>query len=172
MLSLSQTTGYAVLALSCLRQCGCDLVLAKDIAECTGIPLPYLLKLLHAMGKADLVIAKRGYRGGFALARPAEEISLMDVAEAVDGQAWLPKCLLGLDDCSDKRQCPTHDFWKIHRQKIEAELRQTTVKDVADFEAQQAKRRLGQCCAPSTGQVAAKAVATGKSTRVGQTSKH
>lgn len=171
MLSLSQTTGYAILALSCLKQCGCDLVQAKDIAECTGIPLPYLLKLLHAMGKADLVIAKRGYRGGFALARPAEQISLMDVAEAVDGQAWLPKCLLGLEDCSDQRQCPTHNFWKTQRQKIEAELRQTTVKDVAEFEAQQAKRRLGQCCAPTAGHVAVKAVAGRRSTRVGPTSK-
>ncbi len=170
MLSLSQTTGYAVLALSCLQQCGCDLVLAKDIADCTGIPLPYLLKLLHAMGKAGMVIAKRGYRGGFALARPAEKISLMDVAEAVDGKAWMPKCLLGLDECSDERQCPTHHFWKIQRQQIEAKLRQTTIQDVAEHEARQARRRLGQCRAPSAGQGTAKTVAGRRTARVGPTS--
>ncbi|MEX0776113.1 MAG: Rrf2 family transcriptional regulator [Phycisphaeraceae bacterium] len=147
MLSLSHTTGYAVLALSCLRQCGSKLMLARDIAQCTGIPLPYLLKLMLAMGKAELVVAKRGYRGGFALARPAETISLLDVAEAVEGQAWLPRCLLGLDECSDKRGCPTHDFWKVERLKIEAKLHKTTLKDVAEFEARQVQRRLGQCCA-------------------------
>lgn len=172
MLSLSLTTGYAVLALSCLRQCDRELVLAKDIAKCTGIPLPYLLKLLHAMRKAGLVTAKRGYRGGFALTRPAERISLLEVAEAVDGQKWLPRCLLGLDDCSDKRQCPTHDFWKIQRRKIEAKLRQTTVRDVAEHEARQASRRLGRCCAPGAGHVATKAGARRRSTNVGQTSRH
>ncbi len=145
MLSLSQTTGYAILALSCLRQSSGSLVLAKDVAQCTGITLPYLLKLLHAMGKAGLVVAKRGYRGGFALARPAEEISLLDVAEAVEGKAWLPNCLLGLDNCSGERQCPAHEFWEAERQRIRTKLRQISVRDVADHESKQAKRRLGQC---------------------------
>jgi Rrf2 family iron-sulfur cluster assembly transcriptional regulator len=161
VLSLSQTTGYAILALSCLRQSGGELVLAKDIAACTGIPLPYLLKLLHAMGKAGLVTAKRGYRGGFALARPADGITLRDVAQEVDGRAWLPVCLLGLEECSDQRGCPTHDFWKAQRLVIEAELQQTTVKDVADFEARR-QNRLGRCGAPGV-----KVARRGRSARTG-----
>ena len=143
MLGLSQTTGYAVLALSCLRQRGSERMLAKDISECTGIPLPYLLKLMHAMGKADLVIAKRGYQGGFALARPAEKITLMDVAEAVDGKVWLHKCLLGLEDCSDQRACPMHEFWKVERVRIADKLKQLTVRDIAEFEAQRGNRLAG-----------------------------
>ena len=115
MLALSQTTGYAVLALSCLDGCGDRWVLAKNISECTGISLPYLSKMLHALTGSGVIVAKRGYRGGFQLAQPADQITLLEVVEAVEGQAWMPRCLLGLDECSDQRACPTHEFWKKQR---------------------------------------------------------
>jgi len=140
MLALSQTTGYAILALSCLGDCEGRWVLAKDIAGCTGIPLPYLSKLLHALTGSGLIVAKRGYRGGFQIARPAERISLLDVAEAVEGRKWLPVCLLGLAECSDERACPTHEFWKKERGRIEKELSRLTLHDVAEFERQRGIR--------------------------------
>jgi Rrf2 family protein len=86
MLSLSQTSGHAILALSCLCETAGRFVLAKDIAACTGVSLPYLSKVLDAMRRTGLIEGKRGYRGGFGLARPAAEISRLHVAEAVDGQ--------------------------------------------------------------------------------------
>jgi Rrf2 family transcriptional regulator, iron-sulfur cluster assembly transcription factor len=133
MLSLSQTTGYAILALGFLHECGGRQVLAKDITQCTGIPLPYLSKILHNLSRAGLVVGKRGYRGGFTLSRTAAEISLYDVAEAVEGRDWLPTCMLGLADCSAKPVCPTHAFWKDERAKIEAELRRMTLTDVSCY---------------------------------------
>ena len=148
MLALSQTTGYAILALSCLDGCRDRWVLAKDISQCTGITLPYLSKLLNALTSSGLVNAKRGYRGGFQLARSADRITLMDVAEAVEGSDWLPKCLLGLEECSDARACPTHAFWKTERSRIEEELRSQTLRHVAEFERQRGAR-LGSCGCPS-----------------------
>jgi len=143
MLALSQTTGYAILALSCLDGCHDRWVLAKDIAACTGIPLPYLSKLLHALTGSGLVVAKRGYRGGFRLSRPSKLISLYEVAEAVEGRGWLPQCLLGIDACSDKRACPTHAFWKKQRKKIADMLRRLTLLDVAEFERRRGVRLSG-----------------------------
>ncbi len=147
MLALSQTTGYAILALSCLSGCGDQWVMAKDMARCTGISLPYLSKVLHALGNSGLIEAKRGYRGGFRLARPADQITLLDIAEAVEGEAWKPRCLLGLEECSDARACPTHAFWTKQRAAIEAELRRQTLKKVAEFERRR-HTRLNQCCLP------------------------
>ncbi|MEX2214179.1 MAG: Rrf2 family transcriptional regulator [Phycisphaeraceae bacterium] len=136
MLSLSQTTGYAIRALTCLRFGeSAALVMAKDIAEATGIPLPYLSKLMHALGQAGLITTKRGYRGGFALARPAEAISLMDITEAIEGPNDNASCLLGLETCSDERACPLHRFWKQERQRIEKAMCQMTLREVAKFEA-------------------------------------
>ncbi len=129
MLSLSQTTGYAVLALSCLEQSGRP-VFAKDIAACTGIPSAYLSKILHSLTRSNLVISKRGFRGGFLLSRSAGAISVMDVAEAIEGPDCLPRCLLGLKDCEQERACPTHDFWARERQRIECELRRVRLSDV------------------------------------------
>ncbi len=133
MLSLSQTTGYAILALGFLQECGGRLVLAKDITSATGIPLPYLSKILNALTRTGLIVGKRGYQGGYALSRSADEISLFDVAEAVEGPDWLPRCMLGLTDCSAVPLCPTHAFWKVERAKIDKELRHMTLTDVSCF---------------------------------------
>ena len=65
MLSLSQTTGYAVLAMGCIGSWKGDWVRSEAIHECTGVPKPYLRKLLYALGQAGLLETKRGYEGGF-----------------------------------------------------------------------------------------------------------
>ncbi|MHC4128187.1 MAG: RrF2 family transcriptional regulator [Planctomycetota bacterium] len=134
MLSLSQTTGYAILALSCLVEDEDRWVLSKDIAAATHIPGPYLSRVLHALGRSGLIRAKRGYRGGFALTRPASRISLLDVVEAVEGRQWRAPCLLGLTDCAQIRGCPTHAFWKRELARIERELRRTTLARVGAFQ--------------------------------------
>lgn len=150
VLALSQTTGYAILALSCLEGCRDRWVLAKTIAECTGVPLPYLSKTLHALTGSGLVLAKRGYRGGFQLGRPADQITLLEVAEAVEGRKWLPVCLLGLEECSDQRGCPTHAFWTKKRARIEKELKRLTLRDVAEFERKRGTRLAGCGCESRT----------------------
>ncbi len=146
MLSLSQTTGYAILALGFMHECGGRLVLAKDITSSTGIPLPYLSKILNALTRTGLIVGKRGYQGGFALSRPADKISLFDVAEAVEGPDWLPSCMLGLADCSAKPLCPTHNFWKVQRAKIEKELRRMTLTDVSCFVHKKFFSNVDGCC--------------------------
>lgn len=132
MLSLSQTAGYGILALSCLDRE--RWMLARELAVRTGVPKPYLSKILHALARAQLIRAKRGYLGGFMLARPAEDITLLDIVDAVDGTAWAGRCLLGLAACSDERACPMHEFWKAERARIRERLARTSLRDVAQFE--------------------------------------
>lgn len=133
MICHSQTTGYAVLALACIGSCGGVWVKTEDIHKCTGVPKPYLRKLLHALGKAGLINTKRGYKGGFVLARPPREISLLDVAQAVDSREPGSNCLMGLVGCSDANPCPVRRFWRHERKKIEAELTRTTLAEAAKF---------------------------------------
>lgn len=134
MLPLSQTAGYAVLALSCLEDPGGAHALVQDVAARTGIPRAYLSKLMNSLTHKGIVKAKRGHRGGVILAHPAHEISLDVIAEAVDGDAWRRHCLLGLQSCTDDRGCPTHTFWKEERERIHAHLKQNTLADIARFE--------------------------------------
>lgn len=134
MLWLSQTAGYAILALSCLDDSGARWTLAKQIAARTRVPHPYLSKILHALAKGRLIRAKRGYQGGFMLARSARKLTVLDVVLAVDGDQWLGSCLLGFEACSDKRSCPAHAFWKPERARIRAYLAQLSLLDVAAFQ--------------------------------------
>lgn len=136
MLALSRTTGYAILALARLAGPGGAWTLTKDIASSAGIPKAYLSTILHALARSGLVKAKRGYRGGFVLAKPAKRIRVLQVVEAVEGRAWREGCLLGLSECSDERACPSHSFWKVQRDQIEKFLRSLTLDQVAEFENQ------------------------------------
>ena len=64
----------------------------RDLAELQGIPYDYLAKLFTKLSRAGLVVATEGARGGFTLARPAADISFLDVIEAIDGDKQLFEC--------------------------------------------------------------------------------
>jgi Rrf2 family transcriptional regulator, iron-sulfur cluster assembly transcription factor len=147
MLSLNQTTGYAILALGMLEGPGGKPVLVRAIAEAARIPKPYLSKMINALAAKGLVETKRGYRGGVTLARPAHKITLMDIAQAVEGSRWSMPCLLGLTECSDERACPLHAFWVRTVERINRELGKITLARASQF----------QCCLANSPAAPAKA---------------
>jgi Rrf2 family protein len=61
------------------------LVKCEELARAQGIPLEFLENILREMRVAGLVIAQRGIDGGYALARPAAEITVAEVLDAVEG---------------------------------------------------------------------------------------
>ncbi len=134
MLPLSQSSGYAVLAMSCLQDPGGKPTLVVDVAARTGFPRPYLSKMIHKLAKVGLVMAKRGNKGGVVLALAAKEITLDLIAEAVDGSEWRNQCLLGFKDCSDERACPSHTFWKAERDHIHRCLKDISLEEIRTFE--------------------------------------
>lgn len=142
MLCLSQSVGYAIQALTCFPDDGKSR-LVREVAEEAKVPAAYLAKLVKRLADAKIVISRRGIKGGTWLSRPAKEITLMQISEAIDGKKWLGKCLMGLKECADERACPTHEFWKVARAQIEAKLNETTLADVMAFE----KNRLGELLA-------------------------
>jgi Rrf2 family protein len=132
LLELSTTAGYALLALGYLERARDRWVLANEIAEHTNVAPPYLSRILHMLAKAGLVKAKRGYRGGFCLARQSTEIAVLDIVSAVEHQPRVQRCLLGLVECSDHTACPVHLMWKTARSQIEASLACLTLDQVAN----------------------------------------
>ena len=134
MLALSRTAGHAILALSCLEEAADRWVVARDIVGRVNVPGPYIAKVLHALAKAGVIHAKRGYCGGFMLARPSDQVSIAEIVDAVEGANWLGGCMLGWAVCTDDRACSLHTFCKAERAKIRARLEKLTLKDVAEFE--------------------------------------
>jgi Rrf2 family protein len=109
---LSQTAEYALRAMAWLALESPKVpVRAKDLAESTGIPLPYLSKILRRLVVAELLDSQKGQGGGFALARPPREISFEAVLTAIDAYPEQGRCAFGLGDCGDLNPCPLHDSW-------------------------------------------------------------
>ena len=85
-MKISRSTGYALVAVGYIAQNYKEgAVLAARVSKAYTIPLEYLLKILQQLVKANVLTSKRGPRGGFYLAREAEEITLLEIIEAVDG---------------------------------------------------------------------------------------
>lgn len=157
MLGLSQGVGYAVKAMGCLSEGG-DSHFVRDVAECAQVPPSYLTKVFKKLVDADILTSKRGWAGGTRLARAPESITLLEIVEAIDGKDWNCGCLLGQDFCSDDRACPTHAFWKVERQKIAANLRETTLAACIEFERR--RGTLGTCCPNPVGPAASLSTST------------
>jgi Rrf2 family transcriptional regulator, iron-sulfur cluster assembly transcription factor len=136
MLSLSQTTGYAIQALGCINGLLAPARQIGVIAKCSGVPRPYLAKIIGALSRKGLVATKRGFRGGISLTRPARDISLLEIVEAVEGEQWLGNCMLGFTDCAHHFVCPTQVFWERIRGEITAMLRQTSLADLLTARAE------------------------------------
>ena len=98
---LSHLADYAVVLMTAAarRPAGARLS-ATALAEETGVPLPTAQKLMGQLAGAGLLDSARGPSGGFALARPASDISLADIVEAVEGPIAMTMCS-GSDDVSD-----------------------------------------------------------------------
>jgi Rrf2 family protein len=73
-------------------------VTTQRVAAATRVPVGYLSKVLQALGKVGLVEAQRGLRGGYVLARPVDELTVLDVINSVDPPQRLHSCPLGLEN--------------------------------------------------------------------------
>ena len=133
MLGFSRTFGYLLKALSLVPDPEGIPVRVSEIARSTGIPRPYLAKLVHMLGKAGTLQTIRGRRGGIRLNRPASEITLRELLELIEGSDVFGRCLLGLTSCDDTEACPSHDLWKTMRETIAQRLETVTLYDVRTY---------------------------------------
>lgn len=133
MMSLSNTTGHAIRALTYLAECANPPMSIKTVAECSDVPQAYLAKIVKKLNDYGIIDSKRGSSGGIWLARPAKLISLLEVCEAVEGEEFLAPCLLGPDYCNALRACPTHAFWTKNKELIRKELDRIKLSDVLQF---------------------------------------
>ncbi len=128
---LSAQADYAVRAVFELARHEPGAVLhTGDIAAAQRIPGARLAKVIHDLARADLVRTQRGPQGGVTLARPAGEISVRDVYEAVEGPILLCRCRQRVEPCTDDG-CDTHDFWYSVETLLTEELQTTTFAALA-----------------------------------------
>lgn len=128
---LSRTAEYALRAvLLVAREPGGSPVGAARLAEALDIPRNYLSKTLHQLGRSGILTSSRGKAGGFQLARPAEEVTLIEIVTPFDNLPSKRYCLLGRTVCNDQTPCAAHARWKGVAERIGEFFRETTVADL------------------------------------------
>lgn len=111
-LQLTRGAEYAVRAMTYLaRFPEGNVASLHEIGEAQDIPESFLAKILQSLVRAGLTVSQRGAHGGFALARPAAEITMQQVIEAVDGPISVNRCVLSPEDCARSASCTGHVAW-------------------------------------------------------------
>lgn len=112
MLGIGRQTDYAariVLHLASLPFSA--QVTADEIADKRLLPAPFIRRIIGRLAAAGVVRTTRGARGGVTLARPAAEISLLDVVTAMEGGVRLNACVDSPTACPLAAQCPVQKAW-------------------------------------------------------------
>lgn len=131
-MELTRKGEYAIrgiLYLACQPQG--KVVLISEIAESAEVPKSFLSKIFQSFAKTGMVSSYRGTGGGFVLARPASQITLREVVEAVEGPIIPNRCLMGKGTCLRDETCSVHPVWRRVQNEVVAILDGITLEELA-----------------------------------------
>lgn len=118
MLKLTKKADYGLIALRHLTMTAASprtSASAKDIADAYGMPLPLLSKILQKLARGGLLTSEQGTNGGYRLARPAQDISALEVIRTIDGPIILTQCFTEHTGCDQSALCPVREpLRKVH----------------------------------------------------------
>jgi Rrf2 family protein len=104
---------------------------SREIAEDMDIPARYLPQILANLVVHGILSAEAGPTGGYLLARPATDITLLDVVEASEGPIRIDRCVLRGGPCDWDMSCPVHIPWTLALDALTNELASTTFGELA-----------------------------------------
>ena len=126
---LPEACEYALRAVIWLAQRPGQPQKVRQIAEATHSAPGYLVKVLQALARAEILSAQRGSHGGFTLIRDPAGLSALEVIDAIDPIERIRRCPLGLEAHADCL-CPMHQRIDDALATIEASFRDSTIQDL------------------------------------------
>jgi len=105
--------------------------MVDEISQAKSIPRSFLAKIMQKLTKAGIVNSFRGVKGGFRLARKPEQVSLLDVIEAIEGPTAMSRCAIEASACNLSAACAVHPVWVNLRNMVEDYLRRTDFKTLS-----------------------------------------
>jgi len=131
MLRITRLTDYATVVLSVLASRAGEVLSAAELAELAGLEPPTVSKLLKSLAQAELVEGFRGVHGGYRLARAAQDISLFDIIEAMEGPLAMTECSLDDGHCGIVHHCGARANWRRVNDVVGDALRAVNLADMA-----------------------------------------
>jgi FeS assembly SUF system regulator len=105
---------------------------APELAAATALPVPTVAKILKMLAQDGVLESHRGIKGGYALGRPAGDITVADIVAALDGPIALTECMSAeAGICEIEALCPTRVNWRTINDAVTDALRRVTVADMA-----------------------------------------
>jgi len=127
MLRVTRLTDYATVVLTVLASEPDAVLSAAGLAERAGLEAPTVAKLLKPLAQAGLVEGFRGVNGGYRLARPAGDISLIEIVEAMEGPLGMTECSIHAGTCGIEDHCGVRANWRRINDVVADALRGVTL---------------------------------------------
>lgn len=134
-MQLTRQGEYAIRTVYALAAREGQVMTQREIARLQDIPEAFLAKIAQALSRAGIVVNMRGAQGGMALARPAREITLRDVVEAVEGPVTLNECLKAPGSCARQQTCSVHPVWVRAQRAMLRELERVSFAQLVQGES-------------------------------------
>lgn len=135
MLRMSKLTDYGTVVMTYLARQPERLRSAHEIAAGTRVAVPTVSKILKALARERLVVSHRGAKGGYALARPPEAISMAQIIAAMEGPIGLTECSSVPGLCAHESCCSIRPNWQRINQGIRGVLDGVTLAEMAETAA-------------------------------------
>lgn len=135
MLKMSRLTDYGTGVLAYLAGAGARPHSTNEVAEATGLPAATASKILKLLTRAGLVSSHRGAQGGYALARPAAEITAAEVIDALEGPVALTECSIEDRSCELEASCLVGNAWQRINVAIRRALSEISLAELASMQA-------------------------------------
>jgi Rrf2 family iron-sulfur cluster assembly transcriptional regulator len=133
-LQLTRRGDYAVRAMLALAEAGDRQLSAATIGALMLIPATFVPQVMADLSRTGMARASLGRAGGYRLARPADQISLLEVIEAIEGEGRHRTCVLRGGPCDALGQCRVHDTFSQARGAMRSVLAGTSLHDLARHE--------------------------------------
>lgn len=130
MLRVTRLTDYATVILGYMAQAPERVCSAKSMSQELAIGSATVSKILKILSAHHIVVSTRGAEGGYKLAKPAEQLSITNIIEAIEGPLAITECALTTHQCGQAKSCGVQNPWQKINQIIRFALSGVTLADM------------------------------------------
>ena len=133
MIKMSKETDYGVILLAHFASGDRPLRRsARQVASETQLSLPMVSKVLKILARQGLLISRRGVKGGYSLARPADRISVVEIIHAVEGPIAMTECIESPGECCHEPLCQLQSNWRRINEAVTRALSGIMLSDMIE----------------------------------------
>ena len=137
MIRLARLTDYGILLMTLVARDAVPAAAAephtraaRDLADEANLPLPTVSKIMKILLAAELLVSHRGSKGGYGLARPAQEISVAEIITAMEGPIGLTECSSLAGNCELTSFCPMRSNWAVISEAVRDALQNVKLAEL------------------------------------------